>query len=77
MKREKEEEARLEKLQDKEMIERIVEKERQLVEYERFMRQQDKEEARRVLASVKDRGAEMAAYERELDRIIEEERLRR
>lgn len=36
------------------------------------MREQDKEEARRVLASVKNRGAEMAAYERELDRLIEE-----
>lgn len=46
------------------MIERIVSKERELVELEKYMRQQEKEEARRVLAGMKNRNAEMAAYEK-------------
>lgn len=59
------------------MIERIVSKERELVELEKYMRQQEKEEARRVLAGMKNRNAEMAAYEKQLDRLIDEERQRR
>lgn len=32
--------ARLQKIRDREMIQRIVEKERQLAEYEKYMREQ-------------------------------------
>ena len=70
-KREKEEQLRLEKQRDKQMIERIVAKERELAELEKTMRQQQKQEARRILAGMKNRNAEMAAYEKELDRLIE------
>lgn len=59
------------------MIERIVEKERQLAQYEKYMREQEKEEARRILQGMKSRNSEMEAYEKELDRLIEEERVRR
>ena len=59
------------------MIQRIVEKQRQLAEYEKYMREQEKEEAKRTLKAIKNRNAEMAAYEKELDRLIEEERLKR
>ena len=59
------------------MIERIVQKERQLLELEKMMRQQEKEEAKRILAGMKNRNSEMEAYERELDRLIEQERIRR
>lgn len=41
------------------------------------MRQQEKDEARRILQGMKNRNSEMEAYEKELDRLIEEERLRR
>ena len=41
------------------------------------MREQEKEEAKRTLKAIKNRNAEMAAYEKELDRLIEEERLKR
>lgn len=54
------------------MIERIVSKERELAELEKMMRQQEKEEARRILAGMKNRNAELAAYEKELDRLIDE-----
>lgn len=39
-KREREENLRIEKMRDREMIQRIIEKERQLAEYERYMREQ-------------------------------------
>ena len=56
------------------MIERIVMKERELAEYEKYMKEQEREEARRVLMSIKNRSSEIAAYEKELDRLIDEER---
>ena len=58
-KREKEEIARLERIKDREMIQRIVQKERQLAEYEKYMREQEKEEARRILQGMKSRNNEM------------------
>lgn len=39
------------------MIERIVAKERELAELEKTMRQQEKDEARRILAGMKNRNA--------------------
>lgn len=39
------------------MIERIVAKERELAEYEKYMKQQEREEARRVLKSIKNRSS--------------------
>ena len=71
------EQLRLEKQKDKEMIERIVAKERQLIEFEKMMKDHEREEAKRVLNSIKNRSSEMAAYERELDRLIDEERKKR
>jgi len=59
------------------MIERIVEKERQLAEYEKWMKESEREEAKRVLKGAKNKHQEMAAYEKELDRLIELERLKK
>lgn len=59
------------------MIERIVQKERQLGEYEKLMKEKERDEARRSLAGVKNKGQDMLAYERELDRLIENERLKK
>lgn len=53
------------------MIERIVMKERQLAEYEKMMKEKEREEARRTLAGVRSKGQDMIAYEKELDRLIE------
>lgn len=58
-KREKEEIAMLERIRDREMIERIVEKERQLAEYEKYMRDQERDESRRILQGMKSRNSEM------------------
>ena len=46
------------------MIERIVAKERQLADYEKLMKDRDREEARRVLASLRNKNQDMLAYER-------------
>ena len=59
------------------MVERIVQKEQQLAQYEKFMKEKEREEARKTLAGVKSKGHELAQYEKELDKLIEEERLRR
>ena len=59
------------------MIERIVLKERQLAEYEKLMKEKEREEARRILAGVRSRGQDMLAYEKELDRLIEIERMKK
>ena len=59
------------------MIERIVQKERQLAEYEKLMKEKEREEARRTLAGVRSKGQDMLAYEKELDRLIELERLKK
>lgn len=37
----------------------------------------ERDEAQRVLKSIKNRSGELAAYERELNRLIDEERMRR
>lgn len=62
---------------DRLMIERIVAKEGQLAEYEKVMKEREREEAKRTLAGVKKQGNDMAAYEKELDRLIELERLKK
>lgn len=77
IKREKEEAIRREKEADREMIERIVGKERQLAEYEKLMKEKEREEARRTLAGARSKSQDMITYERELDRIIEGERLKK
>jgi hypothetical protein len=56
------------------MIERIVSKEHQLADYEKLMKDKEREEARRTLAGVKNKNQDMLSYERELDRLIEIER---
>jgi hypothetical protein len=48
-----------------------------LAELEKTMKQHEKEEARKVLQGMKNRTAEMVAYEKELDRLIDEERLKK
>jgi hypothetical protein len=52
------------------MIERIVQKERQLAEYEKLVREKEGEEARRTLAGVKTKNQDMLSYEKELDKLI-------
>lgn len=59
------------------MIERIVMKERQLAEYEKLMKEKEREEAKKILAGVKNKHQDMMAYEKELDRLIENERLKK
>jgi hypothetical protein len=59
------------------MIERIVAKERELAEYEKLLKEKEREEAKRVLAGFRNKGTELAAYERELDRLIEIERVKK
>ena len=59
------------------MIERIVLKERQLAEYEKLMKEKEREEARRTLAGVRSKGQDMLAYQKELDRLIEIERMKK
>lgn len=59
------------------MIERIVAKERQLAEYEKLMKDKERDEARRTLAGVNNRHNDMQAYEKELDRLIEVERVKK
>ena len=44
------------------MIERIVAKERQLAEYERKMKEKEREETKRTLAGTKDRHKDSLAY---------------
>ena len=44
------------------MIERIVLKERQLAEYERLMKEKEREEAKRTLAGVKSKAHDIIAY---------------
>lgn len=46
------------------MIERIVAKERQLAEYEKLMKDKERDEARRTLAGAQNRHADMQAYEK-------------
>lgn len=46
------------------MIERIVMKERQLAEYEKLMKEKEREEAKRTLAGVRSKNQDMIAYER-------------
>ena len=77
IKLEKEDLIRKEKEADRLMIERIVQKERQLAEYEKLMKEKEREEARRTLAGVRSKGQDMLAYEKELDRLIELERLKK
>ena len=38
---------------------------------------QERDEAQRVLKSIKNRSGELAAYEKQLNRLIDEERMRR
>ena len=59
------------------MIERIVAKERELAEYEKLLKEKEREEAKRVLAGFRNKGTELAAYEKELDRLIEIERVKK
>jgi hypothetical protein len=59
------------------MIERIVMKERQLAEYEKFMKEKDREEATKILAGLRKKNQDMLAYEKELDRLIEVERMKK
>jgi hypothetical protein len=59
------------------MIERIVMKERQLAEYEKFMKEKDREEATKILAGLRKKNQDMLAYEKELDRLIEIERMKK
>jgi hypothetical protein len=44
------------------MIERIVMKERQLAEYEKLMKEKEREEAKKTLAGVKNKHQDMLAY---------------
>jgi hypothetical protein len=53
------------------MIERIVMKERQLAEYEKLMKEKDRQEAQKILAGFKKKNQDMISYEKELDRLIE------
>ena len=64
------------KKRDKELIDRAVERERQVIEIEKQMKQKHRSEAQLVLRSIKDRSGEIAAYEKGLEEIIEKERLR-
>lgn len=41
------------------------------------MKEKEREEAKKTLEGVKSKGHELAQYEKELDKLIEEERLRR
>jgi hypothetical protein len=52
------------------MIQRILEKERELAELEKEQRLKNREEARKTLSSFKNRTQDMVAYEKELDRLI-------
>ena len=54
-----------------------MQKERQLGEYEKVMKEKEREEARRALAGLKNKKEDMLAYERELDRLIEGERIKK
>lgn len=65
-----------EKLADKEMIDRIIAKEKELLQMEKEMKEQQKEENRKFLLNFKSRANELSKYEKELDRLIEEERAR-
>ena len=56
------------------MIERVVAKEREIAEYEKLMKDHEREESKRLLKSIKNRSSELAAYEKELDKMIDEER---
>ena len=59
------------------MIERIVQKERQLAEYEKIMKEKEREQAKRTLAGVKNKNQDLLSYEKELDKLIEIERLKK
>ncbi len=41
------------------------------------MKEQERDEAKRVLKGVKNKNIELQAYEKELDRLIESERLKK
>lgn len=56
------------------MIQRILDKEKQLAELEKQQRLKYREEARKTLSSFKNRTQDLAAYEKELDRLIDAER---
>ena len=77
IKLEKEQALREEKERDRQMIERIVHKERQLGEYEKQMKEKEREEAKRTLAGVKNRNQDLLSYEKELDKLIEIERVKK
>jgi hypothetical protein len=62
---------------DRAMIERIVGKERQLADYEKLMKEKERDEAQRTLAGLKNKSQDMAAYEKELDRLIDGERVKK
>lgn len=59
------------------MIERVILKERQLAELEKLMKEKEREETKKALQGFKNKNLEMVAYEKELDRLIEAERVRR
>lgn len=58
----KERELEEERRRDREMIERIVAKERELAEYEKLLKEREREEARKVLAGFRNKNLELAAY---------------
>lgn len=73
----KEEKIKAEKAADREMIERIVHKERQLAEYEKQLKEKEREESKKALQGFKNKNQELMSYEKELDRLIEIERLKK
>ena len=44
------------------MIDRIVEKEKQVIEMEKYLKKMQREETQKVLKSIKNRSGEIAAY---------------
>jgi hypothetical protein len=56
------------------MIQRILDKERELAELEKDQKFKYREEARKTLSGFKNRTQDMVNYEKELDRLIDIER---
>lgn len=63
-KEDKENQSLQNKKRDKELIDRAVEKEKQILQLERQMKEKERAEAKLVLKSIKNRSEERAAFEK-------------
>ena len=75
-KEDKENQSLQNKKRDKELIDRAVEKEKQILQLERQMKEKERAEAKLVLKSIKNRSEERAAFEKGLEEIVDRQRQR-